>query len=51
MSPKIQLKFVIFKNTFNDTHERARHFIQHIIELFANKFNLILMDPWGGHSL
>jgi len=39
-----------YLNTFNDTHERARHVIQHI-ELFANKFNLILMDPWGGHSL
>ncbi len=32
---------------FNDTHERARHVIQQI-ELFADKFNLILMDPWGG---
>jgi len=39
-----------YLNTFNDTHKKARHVIQHI-EVFANKFNLILMDPWGGHSL
>ncbi len=39
-----------YLNTFNDTHERARHVTQHI-ELFANKFNLMFMEPWGGHSL
>ncbi len=39
-----------YLNTFDDTHERVRHVIQHI-ELFANKFNLILMEPWGGDSL
>ncbi len=39
-----------YLKTFNDTHGWARHVTQHI-ELFANKFNLIFMEPWGGHSL
>jgi len=39
-----------YLNTFNDTHERVRHVTQHF-EPFANKFNLIFMEPWGGHSL